>query len=51
MSFGQPMQGKKTIEHYEKLLDLWKDADLCIAEVGDAEKRVAAMHLWRAVYG
>jgi hypothetical protein len=33
----------KAIEHYEKFLELWKDADSGIAEVEDAKKKIAAL--------
>ena len=33
----------KAIEHYEKFLHLWKDADPGIAEVEDAKRRVVEL--------
>jgi serine/threonine protein kinase/Tfp pilus assembly protein PilF len=33
----------KAMEHYEKFLNLWKDADPSIAEVDDARKRLSAL--------
>ena len=36
-------QKGKAIEHYEKFLDLWKDADPGLAEVEDAKKKVAGL--------
>jgi hypothetical protein len=37
------MTKSKTIEHYEKFLSLWKDADPGIAEVDDAREKLAGL--------
>jgi len=33
----------KAIDHHEKFLELWKDAESGIAEVEDAKKRLAGL--------
>ena len=40
---GQKNWKGKAIEHYEKFLSLWKDADPGIAEVEDARGRLAGL--------
>jgi len=41
----QSLKGKraKSIERFEKFLDLWKDADIGITEIEGAKKRVAGL--------
>ena len=41
--YEQQSNTAKAIEHYEKFLNLWKDADPGIDEVTDAKKRQAAL--------
>jgi len=41
--YEQKVWEDKAIEHYEKFLDLWKDADSGMAEVADAKKRLTTL--------
>jgi len=41
--YEEQVDTAKAIDNYEKFLDLWKDADLGIAEVEDAKKRLAGL--------
>jgi tetratricopeptide (TPR) repeat protein len=43
--YEQQGDTSKAIEHYEKFLDLWKDADPGIAETEDAKKRLAGLKI------
>ena len=38
--YEQTGENTKAVEHYEKFLTLWKDADPGLPEVADARKRV-----------
>jgi len=50
----QHINTAKAIEHYEKFLSLWKDADPGIAEVEDVKERLADLvektTVWNAKY-
>jgi hypothetical protein len=41
--FQEKGMKEKTIEHYEKFLALWKDADPGIQEVSEAKRQLAAL--------
>jgi tetratricopeptide (TPR) repeat protein len=41
--YEQTGQKTKAIEHYEKFLDLWKDADSGMAELEDAKRRLEGL--------
>ena len=41
--YEQQVDTNKAIEHYEKFLSPWKDADPGTAEVADARERLAGL--------